>query len=119
MSERSPEADIELSAECSRGTPARLPCYWIYIDAPINQGNSGGPSFNLDGQVVGVTTAIYSVSGGSVGIGFAIPAETARSVIADLKSTVPVLRLFVDVAEAGRAGSKRGLLIESQFNSRA
>jgi serine protease Do len=65
---------------------------FLQIDAPINQGNSGGPSFNLDGQVVGVTTAIYSVSGGSVGIGFAIPAETAKTVIADLKSTGHVTR---------------------------
>jgi serine protease Do len=65
---------------------------FLQIDAPINQGNSGGPSFNLDGQVVGVTTAIYSVSGGSVGIGFAIPAETAKTVIADLKSAGHVTR---------------------------
>jgi serine protease Do len=65
---------------------------FLQIDAPINQGNSGGPSFNLDGQVVGVTTAIYSVSGGSVGIGFAIPAETAKTVIAELKSTGHVTR---------------------------
>ena len=65
---------------------------FLQIDAPINPGNSGGPSFNLDGQVVGVTTAIYSVSGGSVGIGFAIPAETTKTVIAELKSTGHVTR---------------------------
>jgi serine protease Do len=70
---------------------------FLQIDAPINQGNSGGPSFNLDGQVVGVTTAIYSVSGGSVGIGFAIPAETARTVVADLKSTGHVTRGWLGV----------------------
>jgi serine protease Do len=65
---------------------------FIQIDAPVNQGNSGGPAFNLNGEVIGVTTAIYSVSGGSVGIGFAIPAETAKMVIADLKSTGRVRR---------------------------
>jgi serine protease Do len=65
---------------------------FMQIDAPVNQGNSGGPSFNLDGQVVGVTTAIYSVSGGSVGIGFAIPSETAKMVVADLKSAGHVTR---------------------------
>ena len=47
---------------------------FLQIDAPINRGNSGGPAFNLDGEVVGVNTAIFSPSGGSVGIGFAIPA---------------------------------------------
>jgi serine protease Do len=65
---------------------------FLQIDAPVNQGNSGGPAFNLNGEVVGVTTAIYSVSGGSVGIGFAIPAKTAKMVIADLKSTGRVTR---------------------------
>jgi len=59
---------------------------FLQIDAPVNQGNSGGPAINLDGQVVGVTTAIYSVSGGSVGIGFAIPAATAKAIVAELKS---------------------------------
>jgi serine protease Do len=65
---------------------------FLQIDAPVNQGNSGGPAFNLNGEVVGVTTAIYSVSGGSVGIGFAIPAKTAKMVIAELKSTGRVTR---------------------------
>ncbi len=57
---------------------------FLQIDAPINSGNSGGPSFNLDGEVVGVNTAIFSPSGGSVGIGFAIPSNLAREVVADL-----------------------------------
>ena len=48
---------------------------YLQIDAPINQGNSGGPTFNMQGQVVGVNTAIYSPSGGSIGIGFDIPAD--------------------------------------------
>ena len=52
---------------------------FIQIDAPINKGNSGGPTFDIDGEVVGVNTAIFSPSGGSVGIGFAIPAETVKT----------------------------------------
>ena len=52
---------------------------YIQIDAPINKGNSGGPAFDVNGNVIGVNTAIYSPSGGSVGIGFDIPAETAKN----------------------------------------
>ena len=51
---------------------------FIQTDAPINRGNSGGPLFNMDGQVIGINTAIYSPSGGSIGIGFAIPASMAK-----------------------------------------
>jgi serine protease Do len=58
---------------------------YIQIDAPINKGNSGGPAFNMDGEVIGVNTAIFSPSGGSVGIGFDIPATTAMMVVAQLK----------------------------------
>jgi serine protease Do len=57
---------------------------FLQIDAPINMGNSGGPTFNLKGEVVGVNTAIYSPSGGSVGLGFAIPASTVASVVNSL-----------------------------------
>src|SRR5581483_7303057 len=52
---------------------------FIQIDAPINKGNSGGPAFNIDGKVIAVNTAIYSPSGGSIGIGFGIPAETVKT----------------------------------------
>jgi serine protease Do len=65
---------------------------FIQIDAPINRGNSGGPSFNLDGNVVGVNTAIFSPSGGSVGIGFAIPTTTVKAVIRQLKEKGVVTR---------------------------
>jgi serine protease Do len=58
---------------------------FIQIDAPINKGNSGGPTFNLKGEVVGVNTAIFSPSGGSVGLGFAIPASTVEMIVGDLE----------------------------------
>ena len=57
------------------------PYDYMQIDAAVNRGNSGGPTFNLDGEVVGVNTAIYSPSGGNVGIAFAIPAKTATDVV--------------------------------------
>jgi serine protease Do len=58
---------------------------YIQTDAPINRGNSGGPLFNLDGEVVGINTAIISPSGGSIGIGFSVPSKTAVAVIDQLK----------------------------------
>lgn len=58
---------------------------FLQIDAPINRGNSGGPTFDLHGQVIGINTAIYSPSGGSVGIGFAVPSNTAQHVVAELR----------------------------------
>jgi len=58
---------------------------FIQIDAPVNKGNSGGPSFDMDGNVIGVNTAIFSPSGGSVGIAFDILADTARRVITQLQ----------------------------------
>ena len=70
---------------------------FLQIDAPINRGNSGGPAFNLKGEVVGVNTAIFSPSGGSVGIGFAIPASTAKHIIADLKDDGNVTRGWLGV----------------------
>lgn len=70
---------------------------FLQIDASINKGNSGGPSFNLDGDVIGINSAIYSPSGGSVGIGFAIPASTARTVIESLKSNGAVTRGWLGV----------------------
>ncbi|MGH7063073.1 MAG: Do family serine endopeptidase [Stellaceae bacterium] len=59
---------------------------FLQIDAPINRGNSGGPTFDLSGQVIGINTAIYSPSGGSVGIGFAVPSNIAKHVVAELKA---------------------------------
>src|SRR6186713_2237860 len=70
---------------------------YIQIDAPINKGNSCGPTFNLDGNVIGVNTAIFSPSGGSVGIGFDIPASTAKLVVAQLKDKGSVTRGWLGV----------------------
>jgi serine protease Do len=70
---------------------------FLQIDAPVNKGNSGGPTFNTEGSVIGVNTAIYSPSGGSVGIAFAIPAETVRTVVAQLKDKGKVARGWIGV----------------------
>jgi serine protease Do len=70
---------------------------YIQIDAPINKGNSGGPAFDVNGNVIGINTAIYSPSGGSVGIGFDIPADTAQRVIAQLKEHGSVTRGWLGV----------------------
>jgi serine protease Do len=70
---------------------------YLQIDAPINRGNSGGPAFDINGNVIGVNTAIYSPSGGSVGIGFDIPADTAKMVVAQLKDKGHVTRGWMGV----------------------
>ena len=70
---------------------------FIQIDAPVNKGNSGGPTFDVDGNVIGVNTAIFSPSGGSVGIAFAIPAETVKTVVAQLKDKGAVTRGWIGV----------------------
>ncbi len=70
---------------------------FIQIDAPVNKGNSGGPSFDVDGNVIGVNTAIFSPSGGSVGIAFDIPAETVKSVVAQLRDKGKVTRGWIGV----------------------
>ncbi len=70
---------------------------FLQIDAPINRGNSGGPTFNTKGEVVGMNTAIFSPSGGSVGIGFAIPASTVSSVESALEHGGAVARGYLGV----------------------
>ena len=70
---------------------------YIQIDAPINKGNSGGPAFDIEGNVIGVNTAIFSPSGGSVGIGFDIPADTAKLVVAQLENRGHVTRGWMGV----------------------
>ncbi|HTH98673.1 MAG TPA: Do family serine endopeptidase [Stellaceae bacterium] len=83
----------------ARGRPIEDSSYvdFLQIDAAINKGNSGGPTFNLDGQVIGINTAIYSPNGGSVGIGFAIPSNTAKPVIAQLMKSGHVDRGWLGV----------------------
>ena len=77
---------------------------FLQIDAPINRGNSGGPTFDLAGNVVGMNTAIYSPNGGSIGIGFAIPSATVQKVIAQLEKGGEVVRgwLGVQIQPIGR-----------------
>jgi serine protease Do len=74
---------------------------YLQIDAPINQGNSGGPVFNAAGEVIGINTSIISPNGGSVGIGFAIPANQAKAIIAELKETGSVSRGWLGVQIQG------------------
>jgi serine protease Do len=70
---------------------------FLQIDAPVNHGNSGGPTFNAEGEVVGVTTAISSPSGGSVGIGFAIASDVVKNVVQQLKESGSVTRGWIGV----------------------
>ncbi len=92
----------------------------IQVDAAINRGNSGGPTFDLDGNVVGVNVAIYSPNGGNVGIGFAIPADTAEATIRQLIEKGAVTRGWLgisldnvtrDIADALELGSTDGVLV--------
>lgn len=70
---------------------------YLQIDAPVNRGNSGGPTFNIRGEVIGINTAIYSPSGGSVGIAFDIPASTAAKVVNDLRANGTIVRGWLGV----------------------
>ncbi len=102
---------------------------FIQIDAPVNKGNSGGPTFDVDGDVIGVNTAIFSPSGGSVGIAFAIPADTVRSVVAQLRDKGTVTRGWIgvqiqtvtpDIADGMGLKQATGALVsEPQANSPA
>ncbi|WP_448207101.1 DegQ family serine endoprotease [Azospirillum sp. sgz302134] len=71
---------------------------FLQLDAPINRGNSGGPTFNTRGEVIGINTAILSPTGGSIGIGFAIPSNLAKSVVAQLQANGKVTRGWLGVA---------------------
>ena len=102
---------------------------FIQIDAPVNKGNSGGPAFNTEGDVVGVNTAIYSPSGGSVGIAFSIPAQTVKNVVAQLKDKGSVSRGWIgvqiqpvtqDIADSlGMKKAEGALVAEPQSNGPA
>ncbi|WP_374448596.1 DegQ family serine endoprotease [Stella sp.] len=95
---------------------------YLQIDASINRGNSGGPTFNLAGEVIGINTAIYSPNGGSVGIGFAVPSNLAKPVIEQLKATGKVERGWLgvqiqpvtpDIADSVGLDRSRGALVTS------
>jgi serine protease Do len=102
---------------------------FIQIDAPVNKGNSGGPAFNMQGEVVGVNTAIYSPSGGSVGIAFSIPAPTVKNVVAQLKDSGTVTRGWIgvqiqpvsqDIADnLGMKKAEGAMVLEPQANGPA
>jgi serine protease Do len=102
---------------------------FIQIDAPVNKGNSGGPTFDTDGNVIGVNTAIFSPSGGSVGIAFAIPSDTVNGVVAQLKEHGSVTRGWIgvqiqpvtqDIADSlGLKKAEGALVAEPQANSPA
>ena len=102
---------------------------FIQIDAPVNKGNSGGPTFNIKGEVIGVNTAIYSPSGGSVGIAFDIPSQTAQSIADQLKSKGSVTRGWIgvtiqpvthDIADSlGLKDAKGAVIDEPQVDSPA
>ena len=70
---------------------------YLQIDAPINRGNSGGPTFNANGEVIGINTAIYSPNGGSVGIGFAVPSNVAKHVVEQIETHGKVSRGWLGV----------------------
>ncbi|HUC62783.1 MAG TPA: DegQ family serine endoprotease [Alphaproteobacteria bacterium] len=98
---------------------------FIQTDAAINRGNSGGPMFNMDGQVIGINSAIYSPNGGSVGIGFAIPSDLAKPVIAQLRAHgsvergwlgVQIQEVSPDVAESLGLKTAEGALVAKVNN---
>jgi serine protease Do len=93
---------------------------FIQTDAAINRGNSGGPLFNMDGEVIGINTAIYSPSGGSIGIGFSIPANLAKTVVAQLREFghakrgwlgVKIQQVTPDIAESLGLKDASGALV--------
>jgi serine protease Do len=102
---------------------------FIQIDAPVNKGNSGGPTFDTEGNVIGVNTAIFSPSGGSVGIAFAIPSDTVKTVVGQLKDHGSVTRGWIgvqiqtvtkDIADSiGLKKAEGALVAEPQPNSPA
>ena len=99
---------------------------FIQTDAPINRGNSGGPLFDMDGQVIGINTAIYSPSGGSIGIGFSIPSNLAKNVVEQLRDYghprrgwlgVKIQQVTPDIAESLGLKEPAGAMVASVDDS--
>ncbi|MBF0191072.1 MAG: DegQ family serine endoprotease [Magnetococcales bacterium] len=118
------EASVTVGIISARGRSIGNGPYdnFLQTDAAINPGNSGGPLFNLQGEVIGINTAIFSRSGGNMGIGFAIPINMAKSIVAQLRSSGKVTRGWLGVriqtvtkelAEALGLGAQRGALVAS------
>lgn len=98
---------------------------YIQTDAPINQGNSGGPLFNMDGDVIGINTAIYSRNGGSIGLGFSIPSNQAKKIVNQLREGGKVRRGWLgvsiqpvtpEIAEGMGLKEASGALVSSVFD---
>ncbi|GAB0057464.1 Periplasmic serine endoprotease DegP [Candidatus Magnetaquicoccaceae bacterium FCR-1] len=118
------EASVTMGIISARGRSIGSGPYdnFLQTDAAINPGNSGGPLFNLQGEVIGINTAIFSRSGGNMGIGFAIPINMAKSIVAQLRESGKVTRGWLGVriqtvtkelAEALGLGDQRGALVAS------
>jgi len=116
------ESSVTAGIVSARGRDIRHGPYddYLQIDAPINRGSSGGPLFDTDGRVIGINTAIFSPSGGNVGIGFAIPAAMAEPVIADLREQghvdrgwlgVQIQDVTPEIAESLGLDEARGALV--------
>lgn len=95
---------------------------FLQIDAAINRGNSGGPTFNLKGEVIGVNTAIYTPNGGNIGIGFAIPSDTVKEIIAQISKGETVKRGMIgvviqpitkEIADAVGLDNQYGVIVNS------
>lgn len=105
-----------------RELPSSVYNNFLQVDAPINRGNSGGPTFSLDGEVVGVNSQIFSPSGGNVGIGFAIPSDIAANIVDQLLADGRVARGWLgvqiqnvtdDIAEGLGLDEQRGAIVSS------